>query len=304
MNRRNLIKSLTALPFLTYLDLNGLMPISNELLTRFIPSTREKLPIVGLGTWQTFDVGSSTTDRQPLMEVMQKLVELGAMVVDSSPMYGRSEGVVGDLSSELQLKDELFMATKVWTSGKQAGMAQMEQSMERMKKRPMDLMQIHNLVDWKTHMKTLMDWKAEGKVRYIGITHYLESAYARLEQVMKEYPIDFVQLNYSIASREAENRLLPLARDKGIAVLTNRPYEGGSLFRKVRGQSLPDWAEEMDCKSWGQFFLKYTLANEAVTCAIPGTSKVKHLVDNLGAGMGPLPNAAQQSKMVRHLKSL
>lgn len=304
MNRRNTLKFLASFPFFAQLSYRDLLHAMSKVQQRSIPSSGETIPIVGLGTWQTFDVGNSSSGRAPLKEVLRLLVEKGGMVVDSSPMYGSSESVVGDLATELNITKKLFMATKVWTSGKQSGIGQMNRSMDRMQKRPMDLMQIHNLQDWKTHMKTLQAWKEEGKVRYIGITHYVESAYGRLEQIMKTYPIDFVQMNYSITSRESENRLLPLAQDKGIAVLTNRPYEGGSLFRKVRGKDLPSIAKDLGCNSWGQFFLKYILSHSAITCAIPGTSKTKHLLDNLGAGTGPMPDHTERKAMVDFLNTL
>ncbi len=304
MNRRDTLKFLASFPFFAHLGYDSLLYTMSEVQQRNIPSSGEKIPMVGLGTWQTFDVGNSSSGRAPLKEVLRLLVEQGGMVVDSSPMYGSSESVVGDLASGLKITEQLFMATKVWTSGKQSGISQMNRSMQRMQKRPMDLMQIHNLQDWKTHMKTLQAWKEEGKIRYIGITHYVESAYGRLEQIMKTYPIDFVQMNYSIASRESENRLLPLAQDKGIAVLTNRPYEGGSLFRRVRGKDLPALAKDLECDSWGQFFLKYILSHAAVTCAIPGTSKTKHLLDNLKAGKGRMPDSSERKAMVGLLNTL
>lgn len=301
MNRRKTLRLLASTPLWSALPASVFDAWQQSLTKRAIPSTGEKVSIVGLGTWQTFDVGPSRAERGPLQQVLDQLVTKGGMVVDSSPMYGRSEQVVGDLAEASGLNKKLFMATKVWTSGRQSGINQMNRSMSRMQKRPMDLMQIHNLQDWKTHMKTLLQWKEEGKVRYIGITHYLQSAYGSMERIMKDYPLDFIQLNYSIASREAENRLLPLAKDRGIAVLTNRPYEGGSLFRQVKGKELPTLAKEIGAKSWGQFFLKYILSNDAVTCAIPGTSKVKHLLDNLGAASGTLPNEHQRKKMVESL---
>lgn len=301
MNRRKSLKLLATLPLMSQLPLLNPRVFRDELIKRPIPSSGEQLPIVGLGTWQTFDVGSGQGDRAPLREVLQNLVDQGGMVVDSSPMYGRSEQVVGDLATDLGINSQLFMATKVWTTGRQSGINQMNQSMDRMQKHPMDLMQVHNLQDWKTHLKTLQQWKEAGKVHYIGITHYLESAYGRMENIMKDYPLDFVQLNYSIASRQAENRLLPLAKDKGIAVLINRPYEGGSLFRQTQGKELPAFSKDLGIHSWGQFFLKYILSHEAVTCAIPGTSKVKHLLDNLGAAKGPLLNAEQRKQMLKVL---
>ncbi|MEP0984779.1 aldo/keto reductase [Ekhidna sp.] len=271
---------------------------NDQIMKRAIPSTGEKIGVVGLGTWQTFDVGNSSPEREPLKAVLKALVDGGGNVVDSSPMYGSSEKVVGDLSTELGLKKDLFYATKVWTSGKQSGIDQMNASMLKMKANPMDLMQIHNLQDWKTHIKTLYDWKERGLIRYIGITHYVNSAHDDLERIIKSENIDFVQVNYSINDRNAEKSLLPTAKDNGVAVLTNRPYSGGSLFRKTRGQQLPEWASEFECKSWGQFFLKYLLANDAVTCVIPGTSKEKHMIDNMGAGYGRLPDENHKKKMI------
>ncbi len=266
--------------------------------TRAIPKTNEQLPIVGLGTWQTFDVGDSAAEREPLMEVLKILVKNGGSVIDSSPMYGRSEKVVGDLTTSLNIKTKIFEATKVWTQGKAAGVRQMNDSMSLMRVNQMDLLQIHNLVDWKLHLATLKKWKDEKKVRYIGITHYNEFGYDQVEKVLKTETLDFLQINYNLAVRQAANKLLPLAMDKGVAVLINRPYAGGSLFRQVKNKVLPAWAEEFDATSWGQFFLKFILANPAVTCVIPGTSKPKHMADNVQAGFGKLPTAKHLQQMI------
>jgi diketogulonate reductase-like aldo/keto reductase len=219
-------------------------------------------------------------------------------------MYGQAESVVGDLAAELGLHSSLFVATKVWTSGREAGVAQMERSLKRLRVARLDLMQVHNLVDWQTHLRTLRDWKAAGRVRYLGVTHCTASAYGDLERIMRSERLDFVQLNYSLAEREAEDHLLPLAADRGIAVLANRPYAEGALFRRVRGRPLPPWAAELDCTSWGQFFLKWILAHPAVTCVIPATSKPEHLTDNMGAGTGTLPDAATRTRMAAHLDAL
>ena len=262
------------------------------------------LPVVGLGTYQNFDVGSGASEREPLKEVLSLFVQKGGKLVDSSPMYGPSESVVGDLAAELGIADRLFMATKVWTSGREAGIRQMEESLKRMKVSRMDLMQIHNLLDWKTHLGTLQQWKAAGRIRYIGITHYHSGAYADLERLMKTKDFEFVQFNYSIAEREAEERILPLARDLGIAVIVNRPFAQASLFSRVRGKDLPGWAAEFDCKSWGQFFLKYILSPPAVTCVIPATGKPQHLVDNMMAGIGRLPDAAMRNRMVAFMDDI
>jgi diketogulonate reductase-like aldo/keto reductase len=274
--------------------------ISEKMLIRKIPASGEDLPVVGLGTWQTFDVGSSESERKTLKEVLTLMKEKGGKVIDSSPMYGSSEKVVGDLTTELVIQNYFFYATKVWTSGKEKGIEQMNESFRKMKRDKMDLMQIHNLVDWKTHFKTLRDWKEQGKIRYLGITHYTESAYNNLEEIMKKERPDFVQFNYSIDSQEAERRLLPAAKDLGIAVLINRPYGGGNLFSRVKGKAIPEWAKEFDINSWGQFFLKFILSNEAVTCVIPGTSKPKHLVDNMMAGYGALPDKKTAGRMAEY----
>ena len=267
-------------------------------LARPIPSTGETIPVVGLGTWRTFDVGASAAEREPLREVLRRFVALGGRVVDSSPMYGTAEAVVGDLAADLGLRDSLFLATKVWTSGREAGVAQMEQSLRRLRVARLDVMQIHNLLDWRTHLRTLRAWKQEGRIRYLGITHYTAGAYDELERVMRREPLDFLQINYSLGEREAERRVLPLARDRGLAVLVNRPFQEGDLFRKVRGQEVPSWAADFDGESWAQFFLKWILAHPAVTCVIPATSRSAHLVDNMRAGQGRLPDEATRERMV------
>ena len=267
------------------------------ILERPIPSGRETIPAVGLGTWRTFDVGASAAERAPLEEVLRRFAELGGRVVDSSPMYGAAESVVGDLAAELGLAGKLFLATKVWTSGRDAGIAQLEQSLRRLRTPRLDLAQIHNLLDWRAHLRTLREWKQAGRVRYVGVTHYTSSAYDELERVLRSEPLDFVQVNYSVGEREAERRILPLARDRGIAVLVNRPFTEGGLFQRVRGRALPPWAAELDCDSWAQLFLKWILAHPAVTCVIPATSRPQHLVDNMKAGAGRLPDAAARERI-------
>lgn len=275
---------------------------TTQVIKRAIPSSGEQIGIVGLGTWQTFDVGNSSSQREPLRAVLKALVNGGGNVIDTSPMYGSSERVVGELTSEANIQDQLFYATKVWTTGKQSGIEQMRSSMQKMNASPMDLMQIHNLQDWKTHIRTLYNWKEQGLIKYIGITHYQDGAHDDLQRIIKSEKIDFVQVNCSISNRNAERSLLPIAKDEGVAVLINRPYSGGTLFRKVRNHDLPEWATEFDCTSWGQFFLKYLLSNEAITCVIPGTSKEKHMIDNLGAGSGRLPDSAMRERMAQYFK--
>ncbi len=286
------------------LAFTGGATMAASMIRRPIPRGGEALPVIGLGTWQTFDVGAAKSARQPLREVLREFVRLGGSVIDSSPMYGNSESVAGDLAAELGVEKQLFLATKVWTGGRDAGIRQMEESFRRLKTQRMDLMQVHNLVDYRTHLATLRRWKDQGKVRYIGVTHYTASAYDELAGVLETEQLDFVQFNYSIAEREAERRLLPLAADKRIAVLVNRPFAAGALFRNVSGKPLPPWAKEIGCASWAQFFLKFIISHPAVTCVIPATSKVQHLADNMQAGAEPLPDAAVRERMALYVADL
>ena len=269
----------------------------DRIMTKPIPSTREPLPVIGVGTWQTFDVGADQAARTQLREVL-KLLDKN--VVDSSPMYGSSEAVAGDLIAELGARDRLFMATKVWTSGRAEGVKQMETSFRRLRVERLDLMQIHNLVDVATHTKTLLEMKSRKKIRYLGITHYTSSAYAEVERWLKTKQYDFLQINYSLAEREAEERILGISMDLGVAVIANRPFAEGAMFRRVKGKPLPPWAAELGIASWAQYFLKWIVSHPAVTCAIPGTGNPKHMADNLGAGMGKLPDAEQRRKMAEY----
>lgn len=282
----------------------GESAMAREPLRNPVPRTGEQLPVIGLGTWQTFDVGAAPSAREPLRQVLRDFVRLGGSVVDSSPMYGRSESVLGDLAANLGVHPKIFMATKVWTSGREAGIRQMDESFEQLRVKRMDLMQVHNLVDYRTHLATLRTWKDQGKVRYIGVTHYTAGAYDQLARVLETEDLDFVQFNYSLAEREAEKRLLPLAATRRLAVLINRPFAAGSMFRQVRGKSLPPWAGDIDCSSWAQFFLKFVISHPAVTCAIPATSKTDHLADNMQAGFGALPDAKTRERMARHFAEL
>ena len=274
------------------------------MLTRPIPSTKEPLPVVGLGTWQTFDVGADREALDQRKEVLRILLEAGGRVIDSSPMYGRAEEVVGTLLAEMQARSKAFLATKVWTSGEAAGVKQMQASSAKLRAPTIDLMQIHNLVDWRTHLATLRAWKAQKKLRYIGITHYTDPALDELATVIRAERIDFVQFAYSIDGRAAEARLLPLCAERGVAVLVNRPLGSGSLFGQVKGKALPGWASELDCASWSQFFLKYILGHPAVTCVIPGTAKPDHMRDNVAAGLGRLPDATQRQRMAAYWDAL
>lgn len=273
------------------------------MLKRIIPSSGEALPVIGLGTWQTFDV----TDRrakQDLVSVLDHYHASGASLVDSSPMYGRAEQVIGELTGNLPTANDFFYATKVWITGHAEGMHQMKESMQKMQRTTMDLIQVHNLVDWKTHLPQLRKWKESGKVRYIGITHYTDSHHEELEKLMRSEKPDFVQFNYSITARNAEKRLLPAAADLGIATLINRPLGEGRLMQQVKGKPLPAWAAEWDIHNWSVFLLKYILADEAVTCVIPATGNPQHAIDNLAAGSGKLPDAATKMKMIEYLDKL
>ncbi len=278
---------------------------SAPLAARPIPKSGEMLPVIGLGTWRVFDIGADRAARARLGEVLERFVAGGAKLIDSSPMYGSAESVVGDLNHALGLRAKLFLATKVWTSGRDEGIAQMERSMARMQAGDtLDLMQVHNLVDVATHTRTLTDWKAKGRVRYLGITHYTASAHGALARTLASGDYDFVQVNYSLDEPEAAERLLPLAQEKRAAVLVNRPFGEGGMFARVRGKPLPPWAAELGIASWAQYFLKWILGHPAVTCVIPGTGNPKHIVDNLAAGLGPQPDEAMRQRMARHFDSL
>ena len=265
------------------------------------PQGKMSLPKIGLGTWQTFDVGGDAAARAPLREVLQLL---DGNVVDSSPMYGSSESVVGDLVAELGIRPKLFIATKVWTQGREEGLRQIQTSFKRLRVDVMDLLQVHNLVDVATQSKTLRELKSQGKVRYIGITHYTASAYSDVERELRAEPWDFLQINYSLAERDAEERLLPLSLNKKIKVIINRPFAEGALFRRTRGKPLPPWAAELGITSWAQYFLKWIVSHPAVTAAIPGTARPDHMKDNLAAGQGPMPSAEQRRKMAEYFDSL
>lgn len=275
-----------------------------KIILKTIPSSQEQIPAIGMGTWLTFDAGNSDGKRKELREVLRVFREHGGKLIDSSPMYGSSERVVGDLVSDLNIREQLFLATKVWTHGANDGVVQMNSSIEKMRSGVMDLMQVHNLVDAKTHLQTLKAWKREGRVRYIGITHYMASAYPDLMLLIKEERPDFVQFNYSVRMREAEKRLLPFCKDNGVAVINNRPFDGGDLFNTIQGKRLPPWADEFAIKSWSQFFLKYIISHPAVTCAIPATSKPAHMLENISSAFGPLPDAASRQKMAEFYDQL
>ncbi len=273
-------------------------------IERVIPSSGESLPVVGMGTSRTFDVHTKKSTMQGLTRVLEIFFSEQGGVIDTSPMYGEAETVLGQLLSGLSPKPRVFAATKVWTDGREAGIAQMEKSSELMGVPVFDLMQIHNLRDWKTHIKTLQSWKEEGRVRYIGVTTSHQRYHEELEQIMRKEPVDFVQFSYNLENRRAEQRLLPLAAERGMATMINRPFQRGSLFRKVKGQPLPGLAAELGCKSWAQFFLKYIIGHPTVTCLVPATSRVHHIRDNMNANFGPVPDAAQRQAMLKIYQAL
>jgi diketogulonate reductase-like aldo/keto reductase len=273
-------------------------------IRKAIPSSGEQLPVIGMGTWQTFHVGDDPEERAPLANVLRVFFDQGGRLIDSSPMYANAEKVTGELVAELGENERMFAATKVWTDGREDGVAQMERSFRRMQVKQMDLMQIHNLRDWRVHLPTLRAWKEEGRIRYLGITTSNPAQYEEFAGVMRAEPLDFVQLNYDILTRGAEDVLLPLARDRGMAVLVNRPFGGGNLFPRVQGKELPAWAAEIEAASWAQFFLKFVVSHPAVTCAIPATSKPRHATDNMGAAIGRLPDPEMRERMARHLETI
>ena len=295
-------EALTAAAALGSMPLVGITA-GNRMMTRPIPSSDEQLPVVGLGTYSVFDVASTPDAIAERLRIMELLVGAGGSVVDTSPMYNRSEQVIGDVITAGAARDDLFIATKVWTDGRAAGAQQMKRSAQLMKTDVIDLMQVHNLRDTDAHMHTIRDKQERGEIRYSGVTHYRASALDAVEVALRQFRPQFVQINYSLGERDADERLLPLAHDLGIAVIINRPYQAGRLFNAVRGRELPGWATEF-AASWGQFFLKFIISQPAVTCVIPATSKPQHMRDNLEAGFGELPDAATRERMVRLVKEL
>ena len=265
---------------------------SSSMHTRAILASGEALPVIGLGTYQGFDVAPGSAEHARLPGVLQALFDAGGSVIDSSPMYGRAQAATGELLAASDGRRQAFVATKVWTRGRHEGVRQMNDSLRLLRADPLDLMQVHNLVDWRTHLATLREWKAAGRIRYLGVTHYNANAYDELAEVMRAERLDFLQINYSLDEREAERRILPLAAERGMAVLINRPFGGGGLLRRLRDQPLPAWAAEIDAQSWAQLLLKFVLSHPAVTCAIPGTGRPEHMTDNARAGFGQIPDAA------------
>jgi diketogulonate reductase-like aldo/keto reductase len=304
ITRRRFLQASAVAAALSPLAGNAIAAKQSGPIKKSIPSSGEKLSVIGLGTSRTFDVNASNAAQSPLLEVLRAFFDNGGQLIDSSPMYGSAEAVTGALLQAVDNKAGLFSATKVWTYGKREGIEQMQRSMQRLGVEQIDLMQIHNLRDWQVQLDTLQEWKAQGRIRYIGITTSHGRYHEELETILQQQALDFVQFSYNIGNRDAEQRLLPIARERGIATLINRPYQRGSLFRQVKGQQLPSWAVEFDCASWGQFFLKFIASHPDVTCIIPATSKLKHMVDNMGAGYGRLPDAAMRQRMIEYMGAL
>lgn len=302
-SRRQILKELTAAMIALNLPERGraMTEVREKMRTRLIPATRESLPVIGCGTYRTFDVGATPEERAPLLAVLKVLFAAGGSVIDSSPMYGAAEGVVGDLLAQTQNRSSAFLATKVWTSGQRAGIEQINRSFELLRDRRIDLIQVHNLLDWKVQLATLRDLKSAGRIRYIGITHYSASAFAEVESVLRSETLDFLQINYAMNDTAVERRILPLAADRGVAVIVNQPFGGGRLLGELRNRPLPSWAHEIDCQSWPQVLLKFVLSHPAVTCVIPGTARPEHMSDNVGAGFGRMPDGALRVRMLDSL---
>ncbi|MDH5455578.1 MAG: aldo/keto reductase [Gammaproteobacteria bacterium] len=273
------------------------------MLSKPIPTSGESLPVIGLGTYNVFDVDSTPDAIAARKEIVQRLTDAGGSLLDTSPMYNRSERVIGDVIAAGVNRENVFLATKVWTDGQAAGAAQMQRSAELMRTDAVDLMQVHNLRDTAVHMQTIREWQDQERIRYSGLTHYTAGAHEALAREMTAFKPQFIQINYSLGEREAEDRVLPLAAELGIAVLINRPFQAGRLFRAVAGKALPDFALDF-ANSWGQFFLKFIVSHPAVTCAIPATSKPHHMADNLGAGFGKMPDATMRKRMADYFSSI
>ncbi|MDF1529593.1 MAG: aldo/keto reductase [Sedimenticola sp.] len=305
---KNLISRRQFIYLSSYLAAGLVLPIetfaADQQIYKTIPKSGEQLPVIGMGTSRTFEARNDPALLAQLQQVMQTFFDLGGGMIDSSPMYGSAQQIIGTILPNINGDKKLFAATKVWIDGQQAGIEQMEKSRQQWGIKQFDLMQIHNLVDWQNHLETLNQMKADGKIRYTGITTSHGRSHNQLEHILKQHDFDFLQLTYNIGDREVESNLLPLAQERGIAVIINRPYQRGSLFRQVKGKALPEWAREFDCSSWGQYFLKFAVSHPAVTCAIPATTKAKHMIDNMQAGKGRLPTEAERKKMISYFSTL
>jgi len=303
LSRRELLKSGIGVGASLFLPSGSVLAQERAMIQRKIPSSGESVPIIGIGTSRRYQ-GTTEAERAQLREVLRQLKALGGKVIDTAPAYGNAETVVGDLVAELGIRDSLFIATKVGAQGRDAGIEQMEQSLKRLRTPKIDLIAVHNLRDTQRQLRTLREWKQAGRIRYVGITTSSDRQYQEFEQTMKTEALDFIQVDYALDNRNADQRILPLAADRGMAVMINLPFGRGQLFKTVQGQKLPPWASDFDCASWAQFFLKYIVSHPAVTCAIPGTATVEYLIDNLGASRGRLPDPAMRHRMERFIDQL
>jgi aryl-alcohol dehydrogenase-like predicted oxidoreductase len=303
LTRRDLVRWIAGGAIAAALPARADQP-ARTMTTRTMPGSREAIPVIGMGSSNTFDVGVSDAERAPLREVLRSLADAGGTVIDTSPMYGRAEQTIGDLVAAFGLRSRLWFATKVWTRGREAGERQIAESFRRLRTDRLELLQIHNLLDWREHLPTIRSMQQQQKVRYSGITHYRADAHEELERVLGAERFDWVQFNYSLAEREAERRLLPFCMDRGVAVMINRPFADGALFARVRDKPLPPWAAEVGCSSWAQYFLRFAISHPAVTCAIPATSKPHHMRDNAAAGAAPLPDEQQRRRMAEYFQAL
>ena len=307
--RRSFLKSISGIalaPFFSFspVHLSAATPSPSALLTKKIPVSGESIPVIGMGSWLTFDVGQNEADRERCVRILETFFNLGGGMIDSSPMYGSSEEVIGYCLNKLSRQTNLFSATKVWIIGKSLGIQQMQNSSSYWGKQKFDLMQIHNMLNWRTHYETLKEWKQEGRIRYIGITTSHGRRHEKLEKALLEEEFDFVQFTYNMIDREVEQRLLPIAKERGIAVIINRPFQRGSLIDKVNDKPLPDFAAEFDCQNWAQFLLKFIVSHPAVTCVIPATSQVAHMKENMGAAYGQLPDKAMRNRMLQYVEKI
>lgn len=303
MHRRDFLFSTVASAAMMAIPTLGISSL-NSLLKRPIPSSGEQIPCVGMGTWITFDVDTKISNIDHRTKILQQFFSHGGGMIDSSPMYGNAQTVLGKCLQQLETSKSLFSATKVWTPGEWLGIQQMKASEKLWRLNNFDLMQIHNLLDWKTHLKILREWKESGRIRYFGVTTSHGRRHEELINIMQTEPLDFVQFTYNIIDTEAEQELLPLAADKGIAVIINRPFKGGKLFNSIESAPLPNWCEEFDCYNWAQYFLKFILSHPSITVAIPATSRINHMNENMGALTGSLPNAVMRKKMLSHFRSI
>ena len=301
-SRRELLRAGICVGASTFLS--SALALADSLIRRKIPSTGESLPVIGIGTARRYEAVTTEAERAPLKEVVRRFVEMGGKVIDTAPSYGTAEMVVGDLVAELQIRESLFIATKLGAHGRDAGIAQLEQSLKRLRTPRIDLVAVHNLLDIQTQLPTLRQWKQAGSIRYVGITTSFERQHPEFERTMKAESLDFIQVDYALDNRKADQRILPLAADRGMGVMINLPFGRGRLFQAVQGRGLPPWAAEFDCATWAQFFLKYIVSHPAVTCAVPGTAKDEYVADNLGAAQGRLPDAAMRRRMEGFIDAL